>query len=80
MLNKNDPIVHDINACMHRLTGAAVPGTFLVDVFPIMKNLPEWAAKWKREGLAWFRHDSAMFNGWLNRVRKDMVSGTLLPL
>ncbi|KAJ7081460.1 cytochrome P450 [Mycena crocata] len=74
MLNKNDPIVKQINDCMHRLTGAAVPGAFLVDVFPIMKNIPEWVAKWKRDAINWYHTDSKMFNGWLDRVRKDMKS------
>ncbi len=74
MMSNDDPIVHKINDCMHRITGAAVPGAYLVDTFPILKNLPDWAAKWKKEAKNWFRKDSDMFVEWLDRVRVDMVS------
>ena len=78
MLSKDDPIVHEINDCMHRIAGAAVPGAFLVDVFPIMKNIPEWAAKWKRDANKWFHKASNMFNNWMDRVRNDMVLSPVL--
>jgi hypothetical protein len=58
---------------MHRLTGAALPGAFLVDVFPILKRLPDWLYKPKGEGYQWYRKDNAMFNDWIDRVKKDMV-------
>lgn len=44
-----------------RITTAATPGTFLVDFFPIMKYLPSWMARWKRDGLAWHEEQSKIF-------------------
>ncbi|KAF5343051.1 hypothetical protein D9758_011135 [Tetrapyrgos nigripes] len=79
MLNKNDPIVDQINDCMHRLTGAALPGAFLVDVFPILKRLPDWLYKPKGEGYQWYKKDNAMFNDWIDRVKKDMDGGSPPP-
>lgn len=61
---------------MHRLTGAALPGAFLVDVFPVLKRLPGWLYRPKGEGLNWYKKDNAMFNNWLDRVKKDMVHYT----
>lgn len=46
-----------------RITTAAAPGAFLVDFFPIMKYLPSWIARWKREGLAWYEEQSRVFEG-----------------
>ena len=44
-----------------RILSAAVPGAFLVDFFPIMKYIPSWMARWKREGLAWHEEQSNVF-------------------
>lgn len=59
---------------MHRLVRAALPGQFLVDIFPAMLHLPTWMAKWKREGLEFYRQDSEMFEGFMDGVEKSVVS------
>lgn len=74
MMSKDDPIVEKINDVMHRLSSAAVPGAFIVDIFPVLKHLPAWSAKWKRDAISWFNKDSAMFTGFMDQVRTDMVS------
>jgi len=69
----NDALVDRINDLMHRLVHAALPGAFLVEIFPAMKRLPSWMAKWKREGLEWHRKDTEMFQGFMDGVQKTMV-------
>jgi len=75
--SKDDPLVTRINDHMHRFLRAALPGAYLVDIFPVMKRLPSWMAKWKREGLEWYRKDTQMFEGLMDGVREQMVSHTL---
>jgi hypothetical protein len=58
---------------MHRLVRTVLPGAFLVEIFPAMKRLPSWMAKWKREGLEWHRKDTEMFQGFMDGVEKTMV-------
>ncbi|KAF5343046.1 hypothetical protein D9758_011155 [Tetrapyrgos nigripes] len=47
---KDDPLVARINDFVHRLTRAALPGTYLVEIFPVVRYLPEALAPWKKEG------------------------------
>lgn len=69
----SDPFVDRINKLMHRLVYAALPGSFLVEIFPSMLYLPEWMAKWKREGRRWFEKDTKMFEDLLTDVQNKMV-------
>ncbi|TDL16829.1 cytochrome P450 [Rickenella mellea] len=73
--SKDDPLVTRINDLMHRLVRAALPGAYLVEIFPIMLYLPSWMAKWKREGLEWHRKDSIMFEGFMDNVQKKVETG-----
>ena len=72
--NSADALVTRINELMHRVVLACLPGAYLVEIFPAMLHLPEWMARWKREGRAWFRKDTAMFEGFMEDVRGKMVS------
>ena len=67
------PIVERIHAHTARVASAVVPGRYLVDIFPAMKHLPNWLAKWKREGLAWHARESQMFEGFNQGVRERVV-------
>lgn len=58
---------------MHRLVRATLPGAFLVEIFPVMKRLPEFLAPWKKEGLEWHRRDTVMFQEFMDKVRDQMV-------
>ncbi|KAJ6500677.1 cytochrome P450 [Mycena sanguinolenta] len=75
----HDPLVTRINDLAQRLVRATLPGAFLVDIFPVMKRLPLWMAKWKREGLEWHRKDTILFEGMLNDVKDLGRSGNLPP-
>ncbi|KAF5374224.1 hypothetical protein D9758_004661 [Tetrapyrgos nigripes] len=72
---KDDPLVARVNHCVHRLTRASQPGTFLVEFLPIMKYLPEALAPWKKEGNEWYRKDTAMFQGFLDDVQRKVNAG-----
>ncbi|KAI1321957.1 cytochrome P450 [Xylariaceae sp. FL0255] len=41
--HENDILIDMVHKAMSRLGRAAVPGTFMVDIFNILKYLPEWA-------------------------------------
>lgn len=77
--SKDDPLVVRINDLMHRLVRATLPGSFLVDIFPAMKNIPSWLATWKREGLEWHRKDSAMFQEFMDEVKTEVDAGNYKP-
>lgn len=71
--SKDDPLVVRINDLMHRLVRATLPGAYLVEIFPVMQYLPNWMAKWKREGLEWHRKDSVMFQEFMDGARERVV-------
>ncbi|TFK64016.1 cytochrome P450 [Pluteus cervinus] len=54
----SDPVVSYISDMGHRLTIAAMPGAYLVELFPKMMNLPTWLAPWKREAKAWHKENT----------------------
>lgn len=71
---EGDGLVDYINDLMHRLVRACLPGAYLVEIFPSMMYLPEWLARWKRDGYAWHRKDSVMFQSFMEDVAKKKVS------
>ncbi|KAF9463393.1 cytochrome P450 [Collybia nuda] len=74
-----DAIVERANDMAHRLVRATYPCAYLVEIFPLMKYLPSWMAKWKREGLEWFAKDLKMFEGLLSDVRERELTGNCPP-
>ncbi|KAF9463391.1 cytochrome P450 [Collybia nuda] len=76
---KDDYIVEKINTMMDRLVHAAFPGAYLVEIFPRMKHLPLWMAKWKREGQEHFTKDTNMFERFLSDVGERMLTGNCKP-
>jgi hypothetical protein len=71
--SEDEPSVVRINDFVERIVRAAYPGAHLVEFFPWMRYLPEWMAKWKREAMKWYRHDSTFFVGLYNNVQKRVV-------
>ncbi|KAJ7139436.1 cytochrome P450 [Mycena epipterygia] len=69
------PIIHRIHAHTAHIAGAVVPGAFLVEVFPWMKRLPTWMAKWKRDGLKWHEQETDMFESLNAGVGEKMAKG-----
>ncbi|KAJ7671941.1 cytochrome P450 [Mycena rosella] len=73
--SKDMPIIHRIHAHTARISGAVVPGAFLVEIFPWMKRFPTWMAKWKRDGLEWHEQETQMFEKLNAAVAEDMATG-----
>ena len=42
-----------------------------------MKYFPNWIAKWKRDGLAWHKAETEMFEGFNAGVAQKLVSSLL---
>ena len=72
--SKDDPLVTRIHEFVHRLVHAALPGAYVVEIFPVMKHFPTWMAPWKKWGLEWYKKDSEMFEGFYDGVAKTLVS------
>lgn len=55
----NDPYIDTAEKALFGLSAAAIPGAFLVDTFPILKNVPSWfpGAQFQRRAKEW--HDLA---------------------
>ena len=70
----SDTVVERIKGVTHRLECAVIPGSYLVEVFPWLRYLPDRIAKWKREAREWFQKDTELFEGLLNTVAKKAVS------
>lgn len=58
---KDKPLITRIHAHTARIAGAVVPGAYLVEIFPFMKHFPTWMAKWKKDGLDWYKRETDMF-------------------
>ena len=76
----SDPLVERMDNFMHRLLTAAMPGKFLVEVFPVMLLLPTWLASWKRWALDWHQKDTKLFENLLDTVRNTEVCLPVLHL
>lgn len=75
LTDEHIPLVKRIHAHTARLSNACIPGTSMVDLFPILNYLPSWFAKWKQDALEWHQRESEMFEGFNAGVAKKMVSG-----
>lgn len=61
---------------MAGLAEAGHPGSFLVDMFPIMKYIPEWfpGAEWKRKAAHWRHINGFVANYPWNLVKQKIES------
>ncbi|KAJ3557243.1 hypothetical protein NM688_g1575 [Phlebia brevispora] len=75
----SDHIVDRINHSMHLITQAALPGASLVDAFPLMLHIPDWMAKWKRDGNMFFEAHSIFLEDLLQEVKSKVEEGTYEP-
>ncbi|KAH9041418.1 cytochrome P450 [Lactarius hengduanensis] len=76
---EDDETLKQIHTFVGRLSKAAAPGAYLVELLPWMMHIPERFAKWKREGRKHFRDHTNMFNALLNAVRGDVSKGSERP-
>ncbi|PPQ98476.1 hypothetical protein CVT26_013877 [Gymnopilus dilepis] len=73
--NKDDRILDRMNAHVTRQTETLAPGRYMVNIFPVLKYLPTWMAKWKREGLEWHQQETELFTNFMNQVREKAAMG-----
>lgn len=73
----SDRLITAMGDIVSRLSFAAAPGTYLVDIFPSMMLLPDWMAKWKREGRHQCAIDTAVLQKFLDDVSARMVSSLI---
>lgn len=66
--NKNTPIVQRIFSVTNRITRAALPGAYLVELIPALNYLPEWMTPWKKDALSWYKRETAMFENFNDEV------------
>jgi cytochrome P450 len=75
ILEENDPLLDRIFHVVHTVERVASPGAYLVDTFPSLMRLPDWAAPFKRELKKLHREELDVFRGLLEDTRKSMTSG-----
>ena len=75
--DKEEALVKRLRAHAAKLAASAMAGAHLVDIFPLMKHLPVWMAKWKRDGLAWHETETNLLKE-LNRDAKEQMVGRLM--
>ncbi|KAI9567140.1 cytochrome P450 [Boletus coccyginus] len=69
-----DPFVLVNKAASETTSTATVPGTFLVDTFPLLKYVPEWVpgAGFKKKAREWRALQEAVVNRPYNMVQEEM--------
>ncbi|KAJ2971857.1 hypothetical protein NQ176_g7488 [Zarea fungicola] len=76
-----DPLVKLIEQWISNFSQATVPFSFLVDIFPVLKHLPDWApgAGFKKIGRAWAKNNSAAGNIPYLFAKERVESGSFTP-
>jgi len=78
---KDDPFIKTAEAGTEPLAIAAVPGAFLVDVFPILKYVPEWmpGASFQRKAREWRKLARAMIEVPFAATKRNLTAGISRP-
>lgn len=76
VLPENDPYIRTAEEAIMSVAMASMPGTFLVNVFPILKYVPAWVpgAGFQRKAKAWKKLARDMVQAPYATFKKDMVS------
>jgi hypothetical protein len=71
----NDPYIQHIEEVLDAIGEAAIPGRYLVDLFPIMKHIPSWfpGAGWKRKAAYYKRMNDMVSQDTYETVKRDLV-------
>ncbi|EKM77276.1 hypothetical protein AGABI1DRAFT_77728 [Agaricus bisporus var. burnettii JB137-S8] len=80
-VRENDSYIGHAKTTLEGVAEAGHPGSFLVDIFPFMKTIPEWfpGAEWKRKANVWSHINSIVANSLWNTVKEQMEAGTAKP-
>lgn len=66
----NDPLIQEIKENIDKLAYAALPGSYLIDLFPSLIHIPRMLSKWKQEGQYYYERNTALVEGFIDDVRK----------
>ncbi|KAF8811366.1 hypothetical protein BYT27DRAFT_6464003 [Phlegmacium glaucopus] len=79
---KDDPFVTLADEALLQFSLATAPGSFLVDIFPLLKYLPAWfpGAGFKRTAVHWAQTVTSMVEAPLKFVKEQMVSCIMYSL
>ncbi|KAF7768382.1 hypothetical protein Agabi119p4_7625 [Agaricus bisporus var. burnettii] len=77
-VRENESYIGHAETTLAGLAAAGHPGSFLVDMFPVMKIIPEWfpGAEWKRKANTWRYINSIVANSLWDCVKDQMNAGT----
>ncbi|KAF8626927.1 hypothetical protein AX17_006428 [Amanita inopinata Kibby_2008] len=80
-LPKHDPYIELVEKAVRPGLIAAVPGTYLVDVLPILKYVPEWmpGAGFKRDAREWHGLAMNMLNEPYRVAKESIDTGSFMP-
>ena len=72
----NDPFIRVAEEAMKGVDEAGFPGTYWVDLFPILKYVPSWfpGAGFKKRAAHWREVNRAMIEKPFHYVKEQMVS------
>ncbi|KAF9529927.1 cytochrome P450 [Crepidotus variabilis] len=78
MQKNNDPYIADAHRAIKPVSLAAVPGAFLVDTFPALKYVPDWApgAGFKAKARMWRSYARQMIERPFEAAKNMMAEGT----
>ncbi|THV05811.1 cytochrome P450 [Dendrothele bispora CBS 962.96] len=74
-LNLNDPIIGFMNDLIDYLARLAVPGNYLVDMFPFLEHFPQWMTKWRRDAEKNYKIFTSKFEDMFLRIKNETVTG-----
>ncbi|KAG5653898.1 hypothetical protein H0H81_009490 [Sphagnurus paluster] len=79
--DKSDPYVTTAEHALESLVTASAPGAFLVDIFPILKHVPDWMpfAGFKRQAKEWRKLASTMLNMPYDTTMRNIRNGEFTP-
>ena len=71
----NDPYISVAEDVLDGLTRAGVPGTFLVDLIPILKYVPSWfpGAGFQKKAARWRKANQIMAEKPFCHVKEELV-------
>ncbi|KAF9464067.1 cytochrome P450 [Collybia nuda] len=68
--------LHKVYAVLANFTRVGQPGNYLADVFPILRKLPDFLAKWRVEARKMHEWEMELWGGLLKEIQSDMAAGT----
>ncbi|KAF4610220.1 hypothetical protein D9613_010340 [Agrocybe pediades] len=78
---KDDPYVSLAERALSSINEASLPGSFLVNILPVLRHVPEWmpGAEFKRKARAWKKIQEQFRIVPFERTIKDMSNGIARP-